>query len=249
MLVCLMTALLLVLFHFAMQQGEVRRDRRERGSRTYVLSMMLLASSKHNNGEFPPWDPRPGHLFYDRDAVNPGYQLQHPLNRLPATQDTALLVGNINNNMGFILDSFPDNNQYFYLPYAVTSEEEGLALLDTYRSAIQTGELTRSPLAAPVGRGTCGSDQFLRIGNNMQNRLKQAGISIPDGVDIGTAVPVIFERPSSGRDPGGWVVPLNRQPVWVAYPGPFPMTERFIGALQDIEQELRESESAADEQH
>jgi len=239
---CLVIGVLLVLFHFALQHGQALSEKRERGSDAYVLSILLVQSLKNNGGAYPPWDPRPGHLFFDRAAVNPTFRLAHPLNRLPGTPDTALVVGQINNQMGFILDSFPDETKYIYLSHAVTNEQEGLALLDAYRTAVETNRSFQDSLPAEAGGGTCGADQFYRLRNDLQQNLTQDGVTIPEGMDLSQSVPVLFERPHGEKDKGAWVVPMNRRPVWVPYPGPFPMTERFIKAIEALETELQPSE-------
>jgi hypothetical protein len=241
-LACLAIGVLLVLFHFAMKHGQALRDKRERGADAYVVSMLLVESLRNNGGVYPPWDPRPGHLFFDRAAMNPTFRLAHPLNRTPGAPETALVVGQINNQLGFILDSFPEETQYIYLSHAVTNEHEGLALLDAYRTAVQTQGSFQDSLPAGPGGGTCGADQFYRLRNDLQQKLAEDSVTIPDGMNLSQRVPVLFERPHGEKDKGAWVVPMNRRPVWVRYPGPFPMTERFIEAIEALEAEFKPSE-------
>ncbi len=226
---CVLLGAVLVLFHFAQKHGRTVSERRERGAEAYMLSMLLRESYRNNGGIFPAWDSQAGDLFYDPASVNPAYRLDQPLNRL--------LIGDINNQMGFILGSWPDRSRYVYLPYAVTNESEGLALQDAFRTAIRSGEAFESTLSATPGQGTCGSDRFYRIGSDLQKNLQADGVTIPDGIDLARHVPVIFERPDRSQNTGAWGVPINRQPVWVPYPGPFPMTERVMEAVAALEEE------------
>jgi hypothetical protein len=83
------------------------------------------------------------------------------------------------------------------------------------------------------GTGTGGSDTIFQLRNDLADVLTEKGIAISD--HFMAQVPVFINHPGENDVSRGWVVPLNRQAIrFVPFPGPFPMTEEFIGALESL---------------
>ncbi len=230
-----------VAFHFALLRGEEIKKRGEGGRDAYVVSQLIRESLKYtfNDGYFPLWDKKPGVLFYDRTRVNPSYNLRFPLNRSLETYDTGVIVGAFENEYGYILKKFPEPGRYFYLPYAVTNEEEALALLAVYREKMMNGDTFDLTLEAPPGRGTYGTDNFYRAYRGIHRRISNEKQDIPSLEQLRKDVYMLIERPGRYAQSGGWVVNLEFKTKWMDYPGEFPMSERFINALEALEAEFR----------
>lgn len=231
---------LLTVFRYALRHGEHVKAVRQRGLETFAAGLVVreAANRSSSNGFFPPWDPRPGVLFYDRSHVNSLYDLGPRMDwALRNPDDRALVTVNlVDNRVGYRLEDFPESSRYFYLPYAVRNETEGLALLDSYRQAATGGGTWTDSLPAPAGQGTGGTDTFYRLHRTLQQDLKETHRDLPEEHFLREQFPSLIERP---MDSGGWVVFFDRDPVWMDYPGEFPMTERFISALTALESELR----------
>lgn len=237
---------LLTAFHFALQHGEYVDSVRRRGLDTFAVGLAIRESVQRPSGDglFPAWDPHPGILFFDPTQVNRFYTVGPRVNQaIQDPGDAVLIAANlVDNRLGYLLEDLPDGARWFYLPYAVRNEAEGLALLDAYRAAASSAQPSSAQpwsdnLPAPAGQGTGGTNTFYRLHRTIQQDLKEAHRDLPEENFLRENFPVLIERP--GDSDGGWVVFFDRDPVWMDYPGEFPMTERFMEALTALETEMR----------
>jgi len=134
---------------------------------------------------------------------------------------------------------------HWVVRYALPNEEAGLAYVEAYTKAVQeTGE-------PPTGNIQLESSIALDLGTkdvpitistltrlNSEQPLLYGGqrrYSLPR-VDY----PVLIERPSLQRE-GSHVLFLDGRVEFIPYPGRWPMTEKFIKALESLD-ELKERE-------
>ena len=141
--------------------------------------------------------------------------------------------------------AFSDDS-YWYLGYALPNEEAGLAFVDAYRKAVEetgkppTGEIElESPVLVLVGPGRNSltrtstlspleSLEFVGVHN-------LSGISSPRQFWLKPLFPIFIERPGLQRG-GSNVLWGNGRVEFMKYPGEWPMTERFIKALESLDE-------------
>jgi len=124
------------------------------------------------------------------------------------------------------------DQSYFYLGWVVTSEKEGLALLDAYESLDldQRGE----DVKVAEGKGTVGGNKIFRLREGIE-RFLITDINQPGTPrELASKVPIMWDRPGQHEAGGGNVLYIDGRVEFVKYPGKFPMTEKFIKRLEKI---------------
>lgn len=132
------------------------------------------------------------------------------------------------------------DDSYWYLGYVTWSEDTGLALVEAYKETVaKTGlppygdVLKVVPLDAGMEDMT---DNLPRIGKFPDN----ASLN-----DFWQPIPVMIERPGLQKG-GSNVLFFGGAVTFMEYPGKWPMTEKFIKALESLD-ELKEPRSAIPE--
>lgn len=229
---------LLVIFHFAVQHGRDVESKRQRGLTAFIASKVIqqAVDQPDSDGLYPPWSSNSETLLYDRQYVSPFYLPGPRYNGEVDSAEQSVLVATeiVDNRLGYRLREFPEDDRFFYIPYAVRNEKEGLALVDTCRAARNRRPWTED-LAAPAGEGSGGTDTFYRLRKTIQRDLQERHPELPEDNFLREQFPVLIERPRQG---GGWVAFFGRQPQWMEYPGEFPMTTTFIEGLLALESDL-----------
>ena len=115
---------------------------------------------------------------------------------------------------------------------------------DGYHSITPYLIINNAAEAIDFYKNAFGAEVLYRLNLDLPERLssmaKAAGLSEISANDI----PVMVERPGHYPVSGGWVVYLNRNMKFVPYPGPFPMTEEFIGALETLSESSNEAQGS-----
>ncbi|MCC6697050.1 MAG: hypothetical protein IT365_15590 [Candidatus Hydrogenedentes bacterium] len=195
--------------------------------------IMKMFANENKDSVFPRLDPRPGHLMMSGPDVFPEYVTDVRVFVSPAHPGVQRLTEQSGQNPLSIID----DHSYWYLGYAVTTEEAGLAFVEAYRSAIARGEAPNGDLEDAV----TGMIPRLREG---VERFFIADINNPAASAQAQAqIPVIIERPGLQKG-GSCVLFMDGHTEFIEYPGRFPMTDRFIRALQSLD-ELKRPESNA----
>ena len=115
------------------------------------------------------------------------------------------------------------------------TEQEGLAFIEAYRASVAAGAVPTGNLTVEPGTGMTGGDTIRRLREGIQ-RFYITDINDMSSADkAGEGIPVVIERPGHHSAPGGYVVFIDGHTEFVAYPGKFPMTTRFIEALQSLD--------------
>lgn len=129
---------------------------------------------------------------------------------------------------------------HWVLHYVLPNEEAGLAYVEAHKKAVnETGEpptgniQLESPITLEYGAGNVPAT----ISN--LRRLEQGRLLIYGGrgrYDLPRAdIPVFIERPSHQGD-GSNVLFLDGRVKFMPYPGAWPMTEKFIKALESLDE-------------
>ena len=185
--------------------------------------------AREHKGVFPALDVASGRLAFREAEVHPGYLVGDKLTGPLEDPRQAIIYGYLDGYKAYTLRPVIHERRYFYLGYAVTSEVEGLAFLDALRAGDVNGA---DDAAAPAGRGSFGTDRFYRLREDLAAKLVETGAVSGTAEDLNRRIPLIVERPGNYDRPGAWVVYLDRHAEFIPYPGPFPMTEAFVKAME-----------------
>jgi len=188
------------------------------------LKQMGLVCKMYANewkGWFPPIDDQRGNLMIEGEAIYPEYLTDLDVLRCPGNADHAAL------QRRGTPDDITDDS-YFYLGWVVTTEEEGLALLDAYESL----DLEERDKDIPIDQywSSLGHKQLYRLREGIE-RLFRKDMGKPVA-SLQSEIPIMLDRPGNHRDPeGGNVLYMDGHVEFVRYPGKFPITEKFLNRL------------------
>lgn len=93
------------------------------------------------------------------------------------------------------------------------------------------------PLCVVEGKGNLGSDIIHRLTQHSEIFAVPSELFHPE-TSYSSSVPVMWEWASHHKPAGGHVLYLDGHVEFVEYPGRFPMTEKFIRKLREIEPSL-----------
>jgi prepilin-type processing-associated H-X9-DG protein len=210
----------------AARAAEKKNEAQLRAECANNLKMMGLVfkmyANEHKNERFPMIDGRRGNLIVDANTIFPEYLTDLSVLQCPA--DTKVKVP-------AKADDVMDQS-YFYLGWVVTTEEEGLALLDAYESLDL--EKRGEDVKVAEGKGTVGGNKILRLREGIE-RFLITDINQPGRPrELASKVPIMWDRPGQHGTGGGNVLYIDGRVEFVKYPGKFPMTEKFIKKLEKI---------------
>ncbi|MBW7865779.1 MAG: hypothetical protein H3C30_15365 [Candidatus Hydrogenedentes bacterium] len=183
--------------------------------------------ANENGGMYPPLSPEPGRLAY---AVGetcgrrflPEKWLDAPGRMAcPADSDYPAVSGmEPGRDNARLLDDW----SYFYLGYAVASEEELRTFSKVYLERMARGEPLCGDIPVDAGAGSNGADKLLRLNADMQKPFGD------EAFDYYIRVPVLIER--RGNHPKGAVFVLwMRGHQHLVERGTWPNTDETMAAL------------------
>lgn len=150
-----------------------------------------------------------------------GIQLpEHPLQVPPALQ--AIAGGGMDPGHG-----------YWYLPYAVLDEEQGIAMVQALRAELLRGHGFPARLTVPEGRGAGGGDTLFPTESGVA-RFYTSDINNPAETGASeSSIPMIITQPHPG-DYASDVLFLDGHLESVPV-GRFPLSKRFLEALSALD--------------
>ncbi|MBX7256516.1 MAG: hypothetical protein K1Y02_09160 [Candidatus Hydrogenedentes bacterium] len=131
-------------------------------------------------------------------------------------------------NLEFMLN----DRSYFYLGYAVQSDEDVERFITAYRESIEKDRGFEGDLTVDQ-EGVKGTVYRLRDG--IERSLTSDG---SDGAAsrLRSRIPIVIERPGNHKPgDGANVLYMDGHVEWILYPGKWPLSERTIQALQSID--------------
>jgi prepilin-type processing-associated H-X9-DG protein len=188
------------------------------------MGIVFRMYANEHNGRFPQVDGREGNLMVEADELFPEY-----------LTDLSVLVcpQEVGAERPTTADDVSDDS-YFYLGWAIASEEEGLALLDAYESLEPAQRDTDLPL--DPSKSSVGHEKIYRLREGIE-RFFITDINNPSASsDAQGRIPLMWERPGHHDPDGGNVLFMDGHVEYLEYPGKFPMTEAFIERCEEIAQ-------------
>lgn len=209
----------------ALQLGIEHRRRLDHesreASRISAVALSGWAYAQRHDGAWP--DLHPSIPFaYAPDTQPASYELGGSAEGPVDDSLRGYVLGNLNRDHLRRLEPVLSSDEYFYLGYAVDSEDRGVALIDALKQSTARG----GNIAAAAGEGTSGSSTFFRLNNDLTEVLARENTST-DATGL-SRFPVIVQKPKGDHV---WVIFLDFHAERLPYPGPFPASERFINAL------------------
>jgi prepilin-type processing-associated H-X9-DG protein len=190
------------------------------------MGLVFKMYANKRNGRWPQIDDRRGNLMAEGEEIFPEHLTD--LNILTCQGDS-LLGGDA--EPASIENKITDES-YFYLGWAVTTEEEGLALLEAYESL----DLAKRDVDIPIdpSKSSTGHKMFYRLREGIE-RFFITDIDDPAASAVAQSnIPVMWERPGNHEPEGGNVLYLDGHVEFLRYPGKFPMTTAFMKRCEEI---------------
>jgi len=188
------------------------------------MCIVFKMYANEHNGRWPRIDDRRYNLMVEADEIYPEYLTDLNILRCPGA-----LGGEVEEVQA--TDAVTDES-YFYLGWAIATEEEGLALLDVYES-LESAERNED-IRVEEGKGNGGSDQIRRLREGVE-RFFITDINDPAGSALAQSeIPVMWERPGNHEPSGSNVLFMDGHVEYLRYPSRFPMTQAFIERCEEI---------------
>jgi len=198
------------------------------------LGLILKMYANESRGErYPCLSSRPGCLMFANESVDglrsvyPEYLSDPNILICPSDRDAHIIKGPPRK---MTMAEMIDDESYFYLGYAVTSDDDVKAFAEAYKQRIAEGLAIDEDLTAPTGT--------LHILRNGAERFFIVGIGDPQGSEKAQAkIPILIERPENHGLDGGHVLYMDGHVEFVPYgeSGRWPMTETTIETLNALD--------------
>ncbi|MFA6240700.1 MAG: DUF1559 domain-containing protein, partial [Candidatus Hydrogenedentales bacterium] len=197
------------------------------------LGLVMKMFANESKGEYyPVLSSEPGKLMFantsavSKSPIYPEFLTETLLMNCPSDSDSMESTDTKNP------EEMLDDQCYFYLGYAVMSDDDVEAFAEAYRATTASGgefedNLTSAAHAAGIGSGT-----VYRLKEGVEVKItNDKNASVTTQADI----PVLIERVGHHLPLGANVLYMDGHVEFIKYPGKWPMTERTISVLQALD--------------
>ncbi len=198
------------------------------------LVFKMFANESH--GEyFPALSPEPGRLMCANSTpslttpVYPEYLTDGHVLLCPSDSDAGW------DDSLMVPEVFLNDESYFYLGYVITNDDEMEAFAVAYKQAIEEGRGFDEDLPAPPSRGSGGGDTFLRLQERIERKLMDSGGGSASIAMMQAEIPIFLDRLGNHVPPGGNVLFMDGHVEFLRYPGQWPMTEKTVRILEELD--------------
>lgn len=203
---------------------DVRAIARLASCRPWLIYRASQMYAFDNGGLFPPLSPIPGRLTYDTNRLATyAFSVSDHICESDAEgpREQTLSVAPLDR---------VDDWSYVYLGHVIENEEQGLAFANAYPEHIDSVDPFVSDMRVALGAGNGGANVLcrLRLPDSFEGKFSYLREKAGE-------IPVVIEWPGNHGERGGKVVFLDGHEEVIPFPGKFPMTERFISALRDLD--------------
>ena len=221
----LLGALAVAVYLAALQFGTEQRRQLEtdakEASRVSAVALSGWAFAQRHDGAWP--DMHPAKLFaYAPDTQPESFALAGNAEGPVDDSLRGYVLGYFSRDRMRRLEPVLSPDEYFYLAYAVDSDDQGIALIETLKHTSARSQ----DIVSAAGEGTAGASKFYRLRNGLPEELARDNVA--PGTTGPSRFPVIIQKPKGDHV---WVVFLDFHVERLPYPGPFPASARFINAL------------------
>ncbi len=185
--------------------------------------------AKEHNGGWPPYDPEPGRLMFERMVMFQEYGVNSGKVTAEFDKDTPLRQFHERDPLAYEYDpNLIDDHSFWYLAYRVRNEDEARAFAAGYRHHVEHQLGFEGDLVCP--------------GSNppVLPRLQDPDLNpnaTPSEIADAACTVVFIERPGNYEPTysGGCVGYLDGHVEYIDYPGEFPMSEEMITTLESLD--------------
>ena len=178
------------------------------------------------DGRFPPIDDRCGYLVMDGDVIFPTYLENLDVFRCPSNKTHEPLEA------PYAADDVTDES-YIYLGWMLSTDEEGLALLDAYGSRDLT-KRDQDMEVGPVESIAGPTNTIYRIRDGIE-RFYITRLMDPAAAALAQSeIPLKWGRPGNHGGTGANVLFMDGHVEFVEFPSTFPMTAKFMQRLEEM---------------
>jgi prepilin-type processing-associated H-X9-DG protein len=196
------------------------------------MGLVLKMFANDNKGAyFPVLSPEPGKLmFANKSAASssplyPEYMSDLHVMICPSDDEADKLETESSNP-----DVMLDDHSYFYLGYAMTSEQD----MDRFAEAYRKATAEHADFEQDFDTET-GGNRVLRLREGIE-RFFITDIQNPvAGVEASASIPLLIERPGNHVPFGGNVLFMDGHVEFIRFGTKWPMTDRAIGILQALD--------------
>ena len=180
-------------------------------------------------GYYPPLSSEPGRLTMDAISIYPEY--------LTAPGDFVCPGESRYRELDRSEDAFDlvDDHSYFYIGYAVTSDDEVRAFAEAHGQRMAEGLPFDEDLEVAPGAGSGGGDFLVRLHKDNAQYLAERHESI-DAEQWQARIPILIEHPGNHTPEGGNVLYMDGHVEFIHYPGKWPMTTTTMNLLRTLAQ-------------
>jgi prepilin-type processing-associated H-X9-DG protein len=191
-------------------------------------------------GTYPPLAIERGKLMFEPHPVVPDFMpdatvLLCPFE--PEYQSIAQFTNSIPNAFRPAIDMrfFVDDWSYLYTGYVLLGDHDVQVFFDHYLQHAGTPGAFGRDIPLPVGPKTFNAEDGTEFTYDALYRLRR---DLPP--EIAARIPLLIERPgnhehSDSSEPAANVLYLDGHVEYIPYPGKWPMTERTIGLLLELD--------------
>lgn len=202
------------------------------------MAIVFRMYANESKGEvYPMLSSKPGGLTCAAEEVYPEYLEDPYVLHCPSDSDAPPMLAGANGN------AVPPNLSYTYLGYVIMNDDELEAFAEVYRQRVAQHLPFDEDLEAPPGRGSMGTNKFLRLRKGIERYLV-ADINDPSGsAKAQSLIPIMWDRAESisgggimfNHFPGGAnVLFLDGHVEFVLYPGSWPLTPRSLDVFSEL---------------
>ena len=208
-------------------RADARRTSSAENLRQLGAGFRRFAENSQGN-VYPPLSGIPGMFAPDAESIYPTYVSDASLFVAAGHPDAAQLRRiAVDDPLAAI-----DDNSYWYLGYLVPNDDIARTYLAGYAAQARASDTAQFGATLKSGgvempRLKLGVEQLLVT--NLDDPAEAAAIA--------ARIPVTIERPGI-QEGGSNVLFLDGHVEFLAYPGPFPMTQAFMEGLQTLEEQL-----------
>lgn len=226
-----------------------RTNSRPRSSCANNLRQVGLSLKMYSNEDprerYPDLSLEPGRLMFAPSPIYPEYLPDPTIELCPQDSDhkkfarnpgEQALGGNLKDGIDF--PSLIDDWSYYYLGYAITNDDEMQRFAKAYRDHASAGKAMTEDLT--FTDDPAGQRMLYRLTEGVENKLlAQLDIAPEEPGATGRAqskVPILIERIGNhDATQGANILYLDGHVKFIKYPGPWPMTEKTVRILNELD--------------